>query len=93
MTDRRPHPIPARLHPTPKDRAAAWRVILAMLNRDADSVIRVAHESKTDDDIDRFILALADNFQMYLQRSNTDPIAYVESAIAIELAQAEKNGQ
>jgi hypothetical protein len=52
MTD--PNPLGA-LAPTPRDRAAAWRLVLAMLNRDADSVLRIAHEAQTAADVDRFV--------------------------------------
>jgi hypothetical protein len=79
-----PDPL-APLTPTPRDRAAAWRVVLALLTRDADSVLRIAHEAQTPADVDRFVLALADNFQMLLRRACPDPIGYAERAIAFEL--------
>jgi hypothetical protein len=49
--------------PNYRDRAAAMRLILAMITDDLDSVFRVAHEAHTAADVDRFLLALADNFQ------------------------------
>jgi hypothetical protein len=82
MTD--PNPLGA-LAPTPRDRAAAWRLVLAMLNRDADSVLRIAHEAQTAADVDRFVLALGDNFQWFLQRACKDPIKYAQDAVAFEL--------
>jgi hypothetical protein len=39
------------------------RVILAMLGRDTDSVIRITHEARTAADVDRCRRALAGNFQ------------------------------
>lgn len=84
-----PDPL-APLTPTPRDRAAAWRLVLAMLNRDADSVLRIAHEAQTAADVDRFVLALGDNFQWFLQRACKDPISYAEKAIAFELDEQAK---
>ena len=86
--DDRPTPNP--FTPTPADRAAAWRVVLALLNGDVDSVIRVAHEAQTPVDVDRFLLALASNFVWWLQRACTDPIGYAEKAIAFELDEQAK---
>lgn len=85
--------VPDRLVPTFRDRATAMRLVLAMLNSDTDAISLIATEAKTGDDIDRLILAMADEFRTLAQKCMTDPIGEVEKWIAHNLHQADKLGQ
>jgi hypothetical protein len=53
-----------------------------MLGDDFNAVIRVAHEAQTAGDVDRFLLALADEFQMLIKRVTTNPVALVQDWVA-----------
>lgn len=85
--------LPAHLVPTMRDRASAMRLILALLTVDVDAVLHVAGEAKSGDDVDRFILALADEFQALVRKCTTDPVGEVEKWVAHYLERADKLGQ
>jgi hypothetical protein len=92
MTDN--NSINNSLTPTNRDRAAAWRLVMALLEGDHNAVVHVAREAQTAHDVDRLLLALASNTAMFLSAACPDPIAYVEKAVAFELdEQAEQHGQ
>ncbi len=74
-----------------------------MLSDDFALVVHIANEAKTAHDVDRFILALADQLVMLLKRAvelplgtgevTADPLVFVEDRIRWFLDQAEQAGQ
>lgn len=77
------------LAPTPKDRAAAFRVVLALLEGDSDALKRVADEATSAAAVDRLLLAFASNMALLLTTWCSEPIEWLTRAIALELDQAQ----